>query len=65
MVVVKHTVYIYFKWSAQQISFARGLPQIGIRWACGNKPNSHSPFLPVAGGPKGGIRGIVAIKATS
>jgi hypothetical protein len=54
----------YFKWSAQQISFARGLPQIGICWVHGNEPNSHSFYLPMAGGPKDGIRGIVAIKAT-
>jgi hypothetical protein len=35
----------YFKWSAQQISFARGLLQIGMCWVCRNEPNSHSPYL--------------------
>jgi hypothetical protein len=45
----------YFKWFAQQVSFAGGLPQIGIFSSGTVELNPHPPYLPLAGGPIDGI----------
>jgi hypothetical protein len=54
----------YFKWFVQQVSFAGGLPQIRIFSSDKNEVNPYPLYLRLARGPKDGICGIIAIKAT-